>query len=71
MTFDTLKRRLGQRLVGLREQASLTQEEVARRAGITRQHLQRLEYGSANPTLETLFALAPVYRTTVARLVDL
>jgi transcriptional regulator with XRE-family HTH domain len=44
MTFDTYKKRLGQRLLDLRGQAELTQVEVAAKAKVTRQHLQRLEH---------------------------
>ena len=71
MTFDTFKKRLGQRLLDLRNRAELTQVEVASKAKLTRQHLQRLEYGNANPKLETLFELARVYSVKVAELVDL
>ncbi len=71
MNFDTFTKRLGQRLLDLRGEAELTQAEVAAKAGITRQHLQRLEYGSGNPKLETLFALGTVYRKSVAELVSL
>jgi transcriptional regulator with XRE-family HTH domain len=71
MTFDTYKKRLGQRLLDLRGRAELTQVEVAAKAKLTRQHLQRLEYGNSNPKLETLFELARVYGVTVSEIVDL
>jgi transcriptional regulator with XRE-family HTH domain len=71
MTFDTYKKRLGQRLLDLRGRAELTQVEVTSSAKLTRQHLQRLEYGNCNPKLETLFELARVYRVKVAEIVDL
>ncbi len=71
MTFDTYKKRLGQRLLELRGRAELTQVEVAAKAKLTRQHLQRLEHGNCNPKLETLFELARVYGVRVAEIVDL
>lgn len=70
MTVDTFKKRLGQRLLRLRDNADLSRADVADKAGITRQHLHRLESGTTNPKLETLFALGKVYRKTIAELVS-
>jgi transcriptional regulator with XRE-family HTH domain len=42
-------------------EAGLSQEEAARRAGITRVHWQRLESELPNPTVETLFRVAKVF----------
>lgn len=43
MTFDASRARLGQRLLELRHHSELTQVEVAARAKLTRQQLQRLD----------------------------
>lgn len=61
----------------LRQVRGLTQEEVAERAGIDRNHYQLLEAGvsnrrtnfAANPTLSTLCALASVFEVDVTELV--
>lgn len=46
------------RLTHLREAAGLSQYEVAKRAGVTRQTLSRLEMGESVPTWPTVQALA-------------
>jgi transcriptional regulator with XRE-family HTH domain len=46
-----------QRLQELREQAGLSQYEVAKRAGLTRQTLSRLEMGASIPSWPTVQAL--------------
>lgn len=70
MSINSLKKKIAQRLLRLRSEADLTRTDVAARAGITRQHLHRLESGTTNPKLETLFSLSEVYGTTVAELVS-
>lgn len=48
-------------LRAIREQAGLTQAEVARRVGVTRQTLIAIELGKYSPTLELAFQLCRVY----------
>jgi len=50
--------RLGARLRSLRKQAGLTQAELARRTGIHRPNIARVEAGRHTPSLETLTRLA-------------
>jgi DNA-binding XRE family transcriptional regulator len=50
--------RLGQRLRALRLAAGLTQAELARRTGIHRPNIARVEAGRHTPSLETLARLA-------------
>ena len=45
----------------IREQAGLTQAEVAGRVGVTRQTLIAIEQGKYSPTLELAFQLCRVY----------
>ena len=52
----------------VREAAGMTQAEVARRVGVTRQTLIAIEQGRYSPTLELAFQLA---RAFDARLDDL
>jgi len=64
---------LGRQLADLREAKGLTQEELAHRVGISRNHLQLLEMGlsdrakqtPANPRLSTLVALCRQLDATV------
>jgi transcriptional regulator with XRE-family HTH domain len=63
------QKRLGGLLLHLRKEAGLSQEELAKRSHITRQHLQRLENGTANPTLETLLNLAKATGRNLSELI--
>ncbi len=70
VNFTRFQKRLGTKLAELRASAGLTQQEAAEAAGITRQHLQRVEYGLANPKARTLFQLAKIYSLPLAELVE-
>lgn len=50
--------RVTNRLRDLREATGLTQAELARRVGVTRQTLIAIEQGKYSPTLELAFQLA-------------
>ena len=52
------RRSLGQRMRGLRDEARLTQEELAGRASIGRVTLARIENGQQSPRFKTLVAIA-------------
>lgn len=56
--FDLDGARLGARLKALRLEAGLTQAELARRTGIHRPNIARVEAGRHTPSLETLSRLA-------------
>jgi transcriptional regulator with XRE-family HTH domain len=47
-----------------------TQEALAHRAGITVGHLSKIERGQANPTWETIQAIAAALEVSVARLAE-
>jgi transcriptional regulator with XRE-family HTH domain len=53
----------------LREQREMSLAELARRAGLAKQTLSKLEQGTGNPTVETLFAIATALGVPVTRLV--
>ncbi len=59
--------RLGQRLRALRLQAGLTQAELARRTGIHRPNIARVEAGRHTPSLETLARLAAAIGVSTTR----
>jgi len=49
----------------MRESMGLTQDEVAKRAGVTRQTINAIENNKYNPTLELAFRLAHLFGVTV------
>ena len=67
--------RIGLRIATLRKSAGMTQEELARRAGVDRGNLSRIEAGRYAVTLETVQAIATALGMTVdivdERLADL
>ncbi|GAA1616400.1 MULTISPECIES: helix-turn-helix domain-containing protein [Brevibacterium] len=53
-----------------RQRAGLSLSEVARRAGIGKSTMSGLEAGTANPSLETMWALAAALDIPLSRLLD-
>ena len=45
MNKEQAAQRMGQRITALRKLVGISQEELARRAGLTRQHIGRIEKG--------------------------
>lgn len=68
MNLDAFLQHVALNLRKARWAGGLTQEEVAER-GISYKHLQEIEGGRRQPTLQTLLLLAEVYGVTVADLV--
>jgi DNA-binding XRE family transcriptional regulator len=62
--------RLGQRLRELRLAAGLTQAELARRTGIHRPNIARVEAGRHTPSLETLARLAQAIGVSTTRVLS-
>jgi putative transcriptional regulator len=71
MTRDKLKRKIGQRIVELREQRGWSQSDLARACNKDRQAIEKLESGKVNPTLYTLLEIANALEISLSKLVDL
>ena len=71
MTRDKLKKKIGQRIIELREQKGWSQADLARACNKDRQAIEKLENGKVNPTLYTLLEVANALETSLAKLVDL
>ncbi len=54
----------------LRAARGLTQAALAKKAGISRTYIARLELGQQDPTVGTLEKLAKALKVTVGRLVE-
>ena len=59
---------MARRLKYWRKRRGMSQEELAKRAGVGRSYLARLETARQDPTLSTLEKLAGALRVKVARL---
>lgn len=67
---DPLRAALAQVLSSSRALRELTQEEVATRSHVSVQVVRRLEAGTSNPTLGTLYAVATTLETSVGDLLS-
>jgi transcriptional regulator with XRE-family HTH domain len=65
-----LKERMAARLKTLRERRGMTQEQLAKKSGVGRSHLARLETGRQDPTLSTLEKLAKALGVKPGRLFE-
>lgn len=64
------KEKLGLRIKELREISSLTQEELAVNAGISRNYISSIENGRYSPSIETLEKIAKVLDVSVIQILD-
>jgi transcriptional regulator with XRE-family HTH domain len=62
--------RFAMRLKQLRESRAMTQEALAKKAGMSRAYLARLEIGRHDPPLSRLRKLAKALKVSVADLVE-
>ena len=65
---EDLAKKIGKRVVQLREKKGWTQADLARACVKDRQSIERIESGNTNPTLFTLFEIASALEV---QLVDL
>ena len=54
------RKRIGQRIADLRRQKNLTQQDIAERTGIQRNHISRIEAGRYSVGFDTLQDIAEV-----------
>jgi len=64
------QKRLAMKIKRLRAAQGMTQEVLAKKAGLARVHIARLEAGNHDPTLGTLQRLAKALKVTVGELVE-
>ena len=60
---------LGDELRKARLTAQLTQEQLAAKAGVTREHISSLENNHRSPTIDTLLALAKALGVKASNLI--
>lgn len=71
MKKSDLNKKIGQRIIDLREKKGWTQSELARVCGKDRQAIEKLENGKVNPTLYTLYEIAKALEVSLGTLTDL
>lgn len=57
---------VGARLIYFRQLKGITTNKLANLAGISQSHLQKIELGESNPTVETLFYFCDALGITLA-----
>lgn len=65
-----LRKRFGQKIAALRQEAGLSQEAFADRCGFARSYMSRIERGRANPSLDAVETLATGLKVPVRDLFD-
>ena len=70
MSKETFLKKLGKNIARLREDAGLSQTELALRCDKDRQSLNRLEKGRINPSIYYLSQIAEELKTPVKSLLD-
>jgi len=70
MNFDKEYKKLGLRIKHLREQAGLTQEQLAEKTGISLNYLGKIEVSINKPGLKTIFKIAKTLKLPVKDLFD-
>lgn len=64
------QKRLAMKIKRLRATQGMTQEVLAKKSGLTRVHIARLESGNHDPTLGTLQKLAKALKVKVGELLE-
>lgn len=58
MTKDQLKKKVGEKIIELRNKRGWSQSDLARACGKDRQAIEKVENGKVNPTVYTLLEIA-------------
>jgi putative transcriptional regulator len=66
-----LNKKIGQRIISLREKKGLSQSDLARACSKDRQAIEKLENGRVNPTLYTLYEIAKALEIPLSTITDI
>jgi len=66
-----LNKKIGQRIIDLREKKGWSQSDLARACGKDRQAIEKLENGKVNPTLYSLYEIAKALEVSLSTVIDL
>ena len=70
VTKDILNKKIGQRIIHIRNQKGWSQSDLARACHKDRQAIEKIENGRVNPTLYSLFEIATALEISLSKLVD-
>lgn len=70
MKKSDLNRKIGQRIIELREKKGWAQVDLARACSKDRQAIEKLENGRVNPTLYSLYEVAKALEVQLGALLD-
>jgi putative transcriptional regulator len=65
-----LNKKIGQRIIALREKKGWSQSDLARACSKDRQAIEKLENGKVNPTLYSLYEIAKALEIHPKKLLD-
>lgn len=65
MTKSTMQLKISNRLHVIRAEHRITQEQLAKKIGVTRATIVAIEGGGYNPSLELAFRLARYFKTDI------
>jgi putative transcriptional regulator len=68
---EQLNKKIGLRIIELREERNLSQSDLARACNKDRQAIEKLENGKVNPTIYTLYEVAKALDVPLTEIVKL
>ena len=71
MKDEPFLKKLGKKIVKLRDERGISQMELARRLGTGNSQIRLIEVGDANPTIKTLLKIAQELEVSVSELVNI
>lgn len=69
MKKEQLQKKIGQRIIELREERGWSQSDLARACNKDRQAIEIIENGKVNPTIYSLFEIAKALEVSLSEIV--
>lgn len=69
MKYDTFAKKLGEGIVSMRKEKEMTQNQLARDAGISLKYVSMVEAGT-NPSLKTIFKICAALDTDIVEVME-
>lgn len=70
MKKEEVQKKVGKRIIELREQIGWSQSDLARACNKDRQAIEKIENGKVNPTLYSLYEIAVAMEVPLSKLVS-